>query len=893
MIIKKEPKDANYADKSKQGHARDLTDYILYNTENGVTKYVSQRVEYANYINIAATTVGEAQADFIGQTEKSQSNNCTMHLIVSYQTGEKPSPEQVDEMVETVLEESGYGGCMTIYGMHQDTDNYHVHIAVNRHHPELDKTINPLNDIFRMHKAIAKVEKLQGWKPEENALYDYDPDTDKTTRLQHIDTTEGVVQTITSTQRGMEIVKGEKSAMRKVCEDEGIIKSLYEATSWEVLHAMLALMGAEYKLKGGGAVIELSYENGDKAYVKASDIGKKCSLKNMEKRLGSFTANTNTIKPTIKEPAPGVPPEVFQEYQAVKEGDRQTIKEIAVVKDEFTEKKNELQAKKKEWLNIINEYDWTGQEVNINALRMAISQEIAKKLGELSEKEKSYIERIIDKRREGKSLKNYAGRKSADFEAWLHINNRDDIVQAIRAERANSKTVILPIAPEQSDDSVAISKEYFDRYASALGAERFRITALKPLRDKDGTERTLSLIPDKIRPEYDDTGREIDVRVDFRGPAVPTSEQGKSYGYSAKTIRNNMHHIRNYEENQKYNVYYTPLPKPGDSHRYVFIDDLDANQYATLRRDGFEPNIVIQSSPNNYQAIFQINLPEGTTEEYYKDIANDITRGLNQVYGDILLEGAIHAHRSPGFRNLKTKKDGTPKYPNDNEVKLIKADSGECPLLQRYIAEYLPRLANSKSGAKTERSQKKEITRPATNKEQKAIDAGFTTDIRDQSIYRAMYDDALSVLRRNNPGIVPDNSRVDNMIAQRLVGVGYTEEQIRNIIYNGQYVVPRRHDWRDYAIRTAKNAVTSPSTKTFLSKFRHYVNNWRTIINKAIQTAHARKEQAHVHAAAQRPRPVQQPRPAPKPEAPKPDPKPAEGRVSTTSTTNTVGTLKG
>lgn len=58
----------------------------------------------------------------------------------------------------------GLVGHQTIYGMHYDPDNYHLHIAVNRMKPETGKVVLPFNglDIQEAHEFMAYIEYSQG-----------------------------------------------------------------------------------------------------------------------------------------------------------------------------------------------------------------------------------------------------------------------------------------------------------------------------------------------------------------------------------------------------------------------------------------------------------------------------------------------------------------------------------------------------------------------------------------------------------------------------------------------------------------------------------------------------------------------------------------------------------
>jgi hypothetical protein len=60
-----------------------------------------------------------------------------------------------------------------IYALHSDTDNWHLHLAVNRVHPETERvvTVNKGYDLKVAHRAITRIQLRQGWQSEGRALY--------------------------------------------------------------------------------------------------------------------------------------------------------------------------------------------------------------------------------------------------------------------------------------------------------------------------------------------------------------------------------------------------------------------------------------------------------------------------------------------------------------------------------------------------------------------------------------------------------------------------------------------------------------------------------------------------------------------------------------------------
>ena len=63
------------------------------------------------------------------------------HWILSWREGEQPTRAQADEAVRMFLDEMGLAEHQVIYALHRDTHNWHLHLAVNRVHPESDRLV--------------------------------------------------------------------------------------------------------------------------------------------------------------------------------------------------------------------------------------------------------------------------------------------------------------------------------------------------------------------------------------------------------------------------------------------------------------------------------------------------------------------------------------------------------------------------------------------------------------------------------------------------------------------------------------------------------------------------------------------------------------------------------
>ncbi len=193
----------------------------------------------------------------------------------------------------------------------------------------------------------------------------------------------------------------------------------------------------------------------------------------------------------------------------------------------------------------------------------------------------------------------------------------------------------------------------FERYAEAVGAERYRVTSIRMC--EDGSKQTFIL--DK--------------------------KDGITRGFTPQEIKQRTPEMSCLQRRGE-NLYYTPL---SNTKHHILIDDMNREKLERLIRDGYQPASVLESSPGNYQAI--ITVPKlGTHHD--KDVGNRLAERLNREYGDSKLSGCIHPHRAPGYKNRKPKhqrEDGS--YP---EVRLLKAERRECvktlALSSQIAAEY-------------------------------------------------------------------------------------------------------------------------------------------------------------------------------------------------------------
>ena len=375
MIAKKIPFDKAKTSKSKSANITDLTDYIAAPEARDGT----EKLLYLNGRGFLSEDFKTQQSEMIALAmDAPKSANPVTHWILSWREGEQPTIAQAEEAVSIFLHELGLDEHQTIFALHQNTDNIHMHIAVNRVHPESTKVIKPNNgfDHIAALRAVAFIEHQQGWSAEKNALFTIDAGViqkraDRRTTQKKPD----------AKARDMEARTGEKSAKRLGIEDAAPI--IKRATSWAELHQLLAEKGMRYEKVGSGAKIFI----GDVA-IKASQVDRGASLGKLEKRFGPYQLASSSTKLREIEPMPIHPnSKEWGEFNKARRLHYQSKKseQEALRQRHLSERKALLDAqreKRKERL----QGSWKGKGELLNALRSMTGAEQAGERAELKDR---------------------------------------------------------------------------------------------------------------------------------------------------------------------------------------------------------------------------------------------------------------------------------------------------------------------------------------------------------------------------------------------------------------------------------------------------------------------------------------------------------------------------
>jgi len=188
----------------------------------------------------------------------------TFHLLVSFRPDEKPSAEVLKAIEEKLCEGLGFGEHQRISAVHTDTDNLHIHIAINKIHPERLTIHEPYYSFKTLAKLCAQLEQEYGLE---------------------VDNHEPKRTVAEGRAMDMEAHSGIESLLGWIKRE--CLTEIKAANSWEQLHQVMQDNGLELRVRANGFVFE-SKKTG--VQVKASSISRDLSKAKLEARFGAFEA---------------------------------------------------------------------------------------------------------------------------------------------------------------------------------------------------------------------------------------------------------------------------------------------------------------------------------------------------------------------------------------------------------------------------------------------------------------------------------------------------------------------------------------------------------------------------------------------------------------------------
>ena len=496
MIVKKVPTSKHAPTKSKAHNVRALADYIAGPKAGGAGEKVEHRGAL-NLLNVDHEGQVQEMID-LAETAK-RSPQPVQHWIMSWREGEQPTSAQADKAAKMFLDEMGLADHQALYGLHRDTENWHLHLAVNRVHPETEKlvTVNNGFDHEVAHRAIARIEHAQGWQREERGLFQIREDG-RAERARPRDEQE---RKPSVGARDFEERVGARSAER-VAIEEGA-PAIRAAGSWREMHEALAQKGMRLERKGSGAILRV----GDQP-VKASSAGRDCSMSALQKRLGEFQPARDAARvmtrPRASEPImPGAPG--WKQYTDAR---RQHYLERSRGRERQMEQqrndRERMAARHRQERADIFRGSWKGRGALLNATRNLLAGRQAQERAEQLDRQR--LERGVPDKDRG---------RFPSYEEWLH----------------------------QRDHELAQGWRHRERRPPCIEGPTFARPAPQDIRAftpvVEGWHVHYRRVGERGSPAFTDRGKEIDIYDSNRRESVLAALQLSAQKWGTFTIRGN------------------------------------------------------------------------------------------------------------------------------------------------------------------------------------------------------------------------------------------------------------------------------------------------------------------------------------------------------------------
>lgn len=251
-----------------------LMSYLVTGTDGRTRR--QDRVEWMQFQNLP-TRDPQVAACMMAATASSSVSNASKplyHFSVSCDPDDPVDDEALRRIASRTVRELGLQEHEVAVFCHRDRSHPHLHFVVNRVHPERGTLWSPWRDYYRLEHSMRAQEKelglrvVPGWLAPTPAGAELN--------LQH---------------HGLEQEAPRKPAPGPRRGDAGFLQEVTQraapilegAGSWAELDRRLAEQGLSLRVKGGGfRVTDGRHE------VKASEVGRAFSRKNLEKRFGAY-----------------------------------------------------------------------------------------------------------------------------------------------------------------------------------------------------------------------------------------------------------------------------------------------------------------------------------------------------------------------------------------------------------------------------------------------------------------------------------------------------------------------------------------------------------------------------------------------------------------------------
>lgn len=196
------------------------------------------------------------------------------HFVISWRNDERPTDKIMAQVADTTCEALELDEFERLYVAHMDTNHRHLHVVVNRIHPETGKAWNRRQDWVKIEQSLADQSRELGFEYVPGRHNEPDKKFKGPARQR-----DGKFQKTRRRRSELDVTPWSKERLDKERE---ILGQMFDAAqSWDELTDQLAKRQMLLVEKGQGMVV-VDREGA----VKVSQLGKALSKRNLEGRFG-------------------------------------------------------------------------------------------------------------------------------------------------------------------------------------------------------------------------------------------------------------------------------------------------------------------------------------------------------------------------------------------------------------------------------------------------------------------------------------------------------------------------------------------------------------------------------------------------------------------------------
>ncbi len=288
-----------------------------------------EKVAWYRISNCQSETPAIAIAEVLAtqSANKRTKSDKTYHLVVSVPHWESLTREQAADIEDTICAGLGFSDHQRISAVHQNTDHFHLHIAINKIHPTTFHCIEPYYPYYKLDNLAKELEIKHG-------LYQ----DNRIGQGKHF-----------AKVGEMEVHQQEESFLRWLHENIGdqLKEVLQKAQHWQDVHDLFGAYGAEIKPRGAGLAIATL---DGKVGIKASSLDRKLSFKSLTDRFGEYQSPQDKKKIHKQyQLGLGKPPGMSALYVEFKKGREINCQARTKALTELRSEHNEKRANLKNW----------------------------------------------------------------------------------------------------------------------------------------------------------------------------------------------------------------------------------------------------------------------------------------------------------------------------------------------------------------------------------------------------------------------------------------------------------------------------------------------------------------------------------------------------------------